>query len=195
MLLNQKIKEYKIVLASKSPRRQMLLREMGIDFVVEIPQEVEENYPSTLMPREIPLFLAELKANAFGNIDNKTILVTADTIVHINGQILGKPVDKKDAFDMISLLSGNVHEVFTGVCIRKSDKIQSFLVESSVFFRKLKDEEIHYYIDTYKPFDKAGAYGAQEWLGYVGIERIEGSYFNVMGLPVQKLYEELEKFL
>ncbi len=195
MLLNQKIKEYKIVLASKSPRRQMLLREMGFDFVVEIPQEVEENYPSTLMPREVPLFLAELKANAFGSIDNKTILVTADTIVHINGQILGKPIDKEDAFKMISLLSGNVHEVFTGVCIRKKDKIHSFLVESSVFFRKLKEEEIYYYIDTYKPFDKAGAYGAQEWLGYVGIERIEGSYFNVMGLPVQKLYEELEIFV
>ena len=195
MHLYNKIKEYKLILASKSPRRQFLLKEMGLSFDVVVPQDVDEVYPFTLKPIEVPVFLAELKANAFGSIDASTIVITADTIVHLDGKILGKPADYNEAFEMIRSLSGREHQVYTGVCIRVGEALHSFVDESRVFFAKLTDDEIKYYIENYNPYDKAGAYGAQEWIGYVGIERIEGSYFNVMGLPVQRLYEEISKML
>ena len=188
--------EYDIILASKSPRRQQLLLDMGIDFRV-ILKEVEETYPEDMPIDEIPAYLAKLKADAFTNdeLNDNSIIITADTIVCIDKKVLGKPLDKEHAFEMIRYISGRKHEVITGVCLKSKTKYKTFSAFSDVYFRELTDEEINYYIDKYHPFDKAGAYGIQEWIGYVGIEKIEGSYFNVMGLPTQKLYLELNKFI
>jgi septum formation protein len=191
----EKLKERKIILASQSPRRHYLLKQLGLEFTV-IDGEVEENYPEDMAPEEIAVYLAEKKADHFNNCinDDKDILITADTIVSIAGRILGKPVNHQDAERMLRLLSGNTHTVFTGVCIRSKDKTVTFYSTTEVTFKSLSDEEIRYYLDNYKPFDKAGAYGAQEWIGYIAITRIDGSYSNVMGLPIQKLYEELLRF-
>jgi septum formation protein len=188
------LNQFRFILASKSPRRQYLLRELGIDFELET-KEVDESFPEHLERDEIPLFLSRKKADAFEReLDENTIVITADTIVWINGHVLNKPQDAEDAKVMLMELSGNKHEVYTGVCLKSSKKEISFSVKTDVFFKELTEGEIDFYIATYKPFDKAGAYGAQEFIGYIGMERIEGSYFNVMGLPVKELYEELCKF-
>jgi len=193
-MILENIANYKIILASKSPRRQQLLKDLGIDFDIVV-SDAEEVFPNDLPKEEIPVFLANLKANALQNhLKNNTIIISADTIVWLNGEVINKPIDADNARNMLHKLSGNKHQVITGVCIKSLQKTISFSVESNVYFKHLDSEEINYYVDYYKPFDKAGAYGVQEWIGYVAIERIEGSYFNVMGLPVHRLYEELKSF-
>ncbi len=189
-----KMRKYNVILASKSPRRQYLLKELGINFEIKT-KETEEQYPPHLQRDEIAIFLCKLKADAFKDeIENNTLLITADTIVWLNNSILNKPKDYDDAVSILQKLSGEKHEVITAVCLTTKDKQSSFFASSYVYFRELSLKEINYYLDTCKPFDKAGAYGIQEWLGYTGIERIDGSFYNVMGLPTQKLYEELSKF-
>lgn len=184
----------KLILASKSPRRQYLLKELGLSFEI-ITKEVDETFPSELKAQEIPLYLCEHKANAFDReLNDNTIVITADTIVWVEGQVLNKPVDYADAVRMLELLSGKMHEVYTAVCLKSKKHTSSFYALTKVYFKHLSPEEIHYYVTNYQPYDKAGAYGAQEWIGYIGVEKIEGSYFNVMGLPVKELYEELLKF-
>lgn len=184
-----------IILASASPRRRFLLKQLGLEFT-SISAEIDESFPDGMTPDEIAIFLAEKKAGHFEESleDPKNILITADTLVLIDGHILGKPDGRKGAMKMLQTLSGNMHQVVTGVCIRSCDKSRSFTDWTDVYFNPLSDAEIDYYLTHYKPYDKAGAYGAQEWIGYIGIKRLEGSYFNVMGLPVQKLYEELCRF-
>lgn len=187
-----KINEFDIVLASKSPRRQQLLTEIGIKFRVVNHLDMEEVYPSVLKREEIPLYLAKAKASFYESyLEQNTLLITADTIVWLENEVVGKPVDAEDAVHMLTRLSGNMHEVFSGVCLKTVSGEKTFFASSKVYFRKISEEEIRFYVDNYKPFDKAGAYGVQEWIGYVGVEKIEGSYYNVMGLPVQKLYCEL----
>jgi|SRR5687767_12903758 len=187
-------KKYKIILASKSPRRHFLLKEVGLDFEVRT-KETDETFPENLTAGQIPVFLAEKKAEAFrGEVKKDELIIAADTIVWIGGQVLNKPADRADAVRMLKLLSGKMHEVYTGVCLMSKEKTRSFAVLTRVYFAVLSDEEISYYVDTCKPYDKAGAYGAQEWIGYTGVERIEGSYFNVMGLPLRELYQELREF-
>lgn len=187
-------KNNKIILASKSPRRQELLKGMGFDFEVKT-KDVDEVYPENLIREEIPLFLCKLKANAFSQElnDNYTIVITADTIVWLNNEVLHKPKDFDDAIAILEKLSGNMHEVITGVCIQSLTKTIIFYDESKVWFKKLTKEEIYYYVTNFKPYDKAGGYGIQEWIGYVAIEKIEGSFYNVMGLPTLRLFEELRK--
>ncbi|MDP4206961.1 MAG: Maf family nucleotide pyrophosphatase [Bacteroidota bacterium] len=193
MLLQEKWAGYKIILASQSPRRQELLEGLGMQFTTEI-IDVDEVFPDSLDKDEIPVFLAELKAQPFKKaIDEKTLVITADTIVWVDGEVMGKPLDYEHAFDMLMKLSGRVHKVITGVCLTTKEKQRSFFVETSVWFKPLASDEIDYYLKNYKPYDKAGAYGIQEWIGYVGISRIEGSYFNVVGMPVHRLCEELSK--
>lgn len=185
------LKKYQIILASKSPRRQFLLKDLGLNFEVHT-KDVDESFPENLKAEQIPLYLCEKKANAFDSeLTDNTIVITADTIVWINGQVLNKPENFEDAVRMLKLLSGKMHEVYTGVCLKSKQKTKSFYSLTKVYFKNLSIEEIKYYIKNYNPYDKAGAYGAQEWLGYIAIEKIEGSYFNVMGLPVRELYEEL----
>jgi septum formation protein len=170
----------------------------GLQFTVQLAGEVDEVYPPELRREEIPLYLAQLKADAFVksvNISDENIVVTADTIVWIDDRVLGKPADRREAVEMLETLSGNMHQVYTGVCLAAKHKRHTFFAESKVWFRKLASQEIEWYADEYRPFDKAGAYGIQEWIGYVGIEKIEGSYYNVMGLPIQKLYRELCDFI
>lgn len=187
----EKIKQFNIILASKSPRRQHLLKELGLDFSVRV-IDTDEIYPDGLAMEEIPVFLAELKAKSFdGKLDNNDLVITADTIVWLDGEVLGKPVDKTEAIKMLRKLSNNEHQVVTGVCLKSNKKQKSFYAVSNVAFKELTESEIEYYVEHYKPYDKAGAYGIQEWIGYIGITHIEGSFFNVMGLPIQKLYTEL----
>ena len=185
---------WNIILASKSPRRQTLLKELGFDFEIKT-QEVEEIYPLELKREEVALFLSELKASAFKNeLQPKDLIITSDTIVCLNDQIIGKPKDREDAFNILNSLSGNKHEVITAVTLTSINKQQSFHVITEVYFKVLAKHEIDYYINKYEPYDKAGGYGIQEWIGYIGIEKIVGSYFNVMGLPVKELYDELINF-
>jgi septum formation protein len=185
---------YRLILASKSPRRRQLLEELGWEFEVRT-REVDESYPPELKGKEVALYLAELKAKAFDEVlDENTVVITADTIVCVDDLILGKPVDQADALRMLSLLSGREHEVITAVCIHSSRKLKSFAVTTRVQFKNLREEEALHYVTAYRPFDKAGAYGIQEWIGLTGISGIHGSYFNVVGLPVKELYEELLKF-
>jgi septum formation protein len=185
---------YKIILASKSPRRQLLLKELGCSFEVRT-REVEEVFPPHLKREQVALYLAELKAKAFDEeLGPGTVVITADTIVCVDDLIVGKPADYNDAVRILRLLSGRRHEVITGVCLHNGSTLKSFHVCTDVYFKKLTDEEIGYYLENYRPYDKAGAYGIQEWIGLIGIERINGSYFNVMGLPVKELYEELLRF-
>jgi septum formation protein len=195
-LLHQQLSQYHLILASASPRRISLLKELNLIFEC-IPLDVEEVFPSDLEDHEVAKFLARLKAEAFPveKLTPKSILITADTIVCLNNEVIGKPDDREHAIEMLQKLSGQMHKVITGVCLRSHDKESIFSNETDVYFSKLTDEEIIYYVDQFKPFDKAGAYGIQEWIGYIGIEKIEGSYFNVMGLPVQQLYVELKKFI
>lgn len=189
------LEQKKLILASQSPRRQYLLRELGLNFELKV-KSVDEDFSPDLKREEIPLYLSKLKAAAFSNeeLESNAIIITADTIVWIENQVLNKPKDSKEAVRMIKFLSGKSHEVITAVTLKSKNKTHSFFAVTTVHFKKMSDEEINYYVDKYTPLDKAGAYGAQEWIGYVGIEKIEGSYFNVMGLPVKELYEELIKF-
>ena len=188
------LKDYRLILASQSPRRHQMLEELGIDFEIKT-KEVDEVYPEGLSPKEIPVYLAELKASAFeSDFKNNELVITADTIVCVDDWILGKPKDREEAVKMLSALSGRSHQVISGVCLKSVKKKVSFATTTEVHFKKLSKEEIDYYIDNYKPYDKAGAYGIQEWIGFIGIDGIEGSYFNVVGLPIQRLYEELSKF-
>lgn len=185
---------YRFILASKSPRRQFLLRDLGLEFEVHT-KEVDESFPEHLSAAEIPLYLCEKKAAAFdGEMDDKTIVITADTIVWVNGQVLNKPENYDDAVRMLQLLSGKMHEVYTGVCIRSKTQSKTFYSLTRVYFKTLSAYETDYYVRNYNPYDKAGAYGAQEWIGYIAVERIDGSYFNVMGLPLRELYEALLTF-
>lgn len=183
-----------IILASKSPRRQHLLKLMDIDFKVVL-KEVDESYPPGLSPEEIVVYISEKKAKAFDETINDELVITADTIVSVDDKILGKPENEEHAFEILSQISGRMHEVITGVTLLKDHQLNSFYDISEVYFRELKPEEIRYYIQTSKPFDKAGAYGIQEWIGLVGIEKIVGSYTNVVGLPTEKLYKELNKYI
>ncbi|WP_372751305.1 Maf-like protein [Labilibaculum sp.] len=188
------LNDIQILLASKSPRRQEMLKDLGLDFKIRT-REVEEIYPEGLKAEEIPVYLAELKAAAFlADIKSNELVITADTIVCVDDLILGKPTDRDDAVKMLQTLSGRSHRVISGVCLTSTSKKVSFSTTTKVHFKNLSDEEISYYIDTFKPFDKAGAYGIQEWIGFIGIDGIEGSYFNVVGLPIQHLYQELSKF-
>jgi septum formation protein len=183
----------RIILASGSPRRQQLMEGLGIPFTVERSGEVEEIIPAGMPPETTPEYLARLKSEAFRPLSADELVITADTVVICNRQLLGKPADKADAERMLRLLSGNKHDVLTGVCLRTVETMHTFTAHTAVFFRPLSADEINYYIDRYRPYDKAGAYGVQEWIGYVGIERIEGSYYNVMGLPLQQLYAALRE--
>ncbi|MGG7035592.1 MAG: Maf-like protein [Flavobacterium sp.] len=191
-MLKEKLKNYNIILASGSPRRQQFLKDLNLDFEIRL-KEVEEIYPEELKAGQITNFLSELKANAFeGTLQPNDILITSDTIVWHNGKALGKPKDYNDAFEILKSLSGNTHEVITSVCFKLNTKTTTFHEVTKVTFKNLNDEEIDYYINNYKPFDKAGSYGIQEWIGFIGVSKIEGSYANVMGLPVDQVYEYLK---
>ncbi|MCP4312020.1 MAG: septum formation protein Maf [Bacteroidetes bacterium] len=187
---------YEILLASRSPRRASLMDELGIPYRVVDTEHTDEVYPLGLKGGEIARYLAVHKSDAYtAALKVKQVLLTADTIVWQDGVELGKPLSREDALAMINVLSGRTHQVFTGVCLRSAIKRTSFYVATDVSFSHLDAEEISYYVDHYKPFDKAGAYGIQEWIGHIAVERINGSYFNVMGLPVQKVYSELKTFI
>jgi septum formation protein len=188
--------DYNFILASQSPRRQFLLNELGISYKI-LSHEIDEVYPENLKRGEIALYLSALKADAFTNeeVGENTILITADTIVWMDGECIGKPLDENDAIRMLSRLSGKMHSVYTGVCLQSAGKRRLFEVRTDVYFRPLKKEEIKHYVRKYQPLDKAGSYGIQEWIGYIGVSRIDGCYFNVMGLPVQRLYEEIGLFI
>lgn len=196
MLTN--LKKYRIVLGSNSPRRKELLARLDLDFEVEVISGIDESYPENLSPEEIGIYIARKKSEAYWDkMTDNELLITADTVVITYGkqiQVIGKPADREDAIRMLRSLSDRVHEVVTGVCLTTKEKSVSFAVSSAVSFAHLDDDEIEYYVDKYRPYDKAGSYGIQEWIGYVGVEAINGSFYNVMGLPVQKLYQELKKF-
>jgi septum formation protein len=194
MLLKEKLKGKKILLASKSPRRHYLLKELGLEFEL-FDIDVDEDYPDKLKRESIPLFLSKLKAEAAkSSLNEHEIVITADTIVWIGDMVLNKPKDLFEAKLMLNRLSGKMHEVITAVSINSTIKTTSFYVVTEVWFKSLRAEEIDYYVEQFKPLDKAGAYGAQEWIGYIGVEKMNGSYFNVMGLPLHELYEELLVF-
>lgn len=196
MLLNEKLTGYQLILASHSPRRRQLLAGCDLKFELAESYEVEEIYPHDLPADEVPLYLAGLKSKGYpAQLGEQDILLTADTVVIVGGEILGKPSDADDAVRMLRKLSGRTHRVVTGVVLRSARRTESFSVASSVTFRPLDEEEIGYYVEHYRPMDKAGSYGIQEWIGYVGIESIEGSFYNVMGLPVQRLYTALSDFV
>ena len=182
-----------LILSSNSPRRKELLAGLDIPFEVRVIEDIDESYPDTLPTGEIAEYIAQKKAAAY-EVGNDEVLITADTIVVLDDQILGKPADAEEAKQMLHSLSGKTHHVITGVCLKSRDQQHHFSVISEVTFKTLAEEEISYYVENYKPFDKAGAYGIQEWIGYIGVTGLSGSYFNVMGLPVQRIYEELKKF-
>lgn len=196
MLLHKKLAPYRLLLASQSPRRRELIAGTGIPFELAPRYECQESYPTTLPADEVPAYLSRLKSEAYpAPLAEGEILLTADTVVILADEVLGKPTDRDDALAMLGRLSGNRHRVVTGVTLRSATHTRTFAACSEVCFRSLTPEEIAYYVDHYRPYDKAGAYGIQEWIGYIGIERIEGSFYNVMGLPIQLLYVELEKFI
>ena len=189
------LKKYEILLASNSPRRRELLAGLDIDYRVTALPEVDESYPDTLSGEEIPLYISQEKAAAYRRfMKDNTLLITADTIVWLDGKVYGKPRDIADAKAMLQALSGKTHTVITGVTLTSLQKQISFAVYTEVTFAALGDDEIDYYVETYRPLDKAGAYGVQEWIGYIGVTGLKGSYYNVMGLPIQRLYTELKKF-
>lgn len=184
----------KLILASNSPRRRQLIAGLGLDYEVRLLQGIDESYPSHLREGDIPLYISRQKAAAYiPSLTDDEILVTADTIVWLNGSVLGKPASEDEARHMLTQLSGHTHQVYTGVCLTSSQQQESFACRSDVTFATLSDEEIDYYVSHYRPMDKAGAYGIQEWIGYVGVEAIHGSFYNVMGLPVQRLYQCLKQ--
>ncbi|MDR3219868.1 MAG: Maf-like protein [Dysgonamonadaceae bacterium] len=191
----ENISKYKVVLASNSPRRKELLAGLDIDFEVKTLPDIDESYPDTLWKEEIPVYIAKLKAEAYRNyLQPDTLLITADTIVWLEGKVYGKPQDEENAENMLRILSGQTHEVITGVCVTSMYKQEAFHALSKVRFAKLEEAEIGYYVKKYKPCDKAGAYGVQEWIGYIGVEELNGSFYNVMGLPVKMLYTCLKKW-
>lgn len=193
--MNNLSSRYKIILASNSPRRKELLSGLDLNYDVKILPGIDESYPDHLQGADIATYIARKKADAYNNyMQADTLLITADTIVLLDGKVYGKPVDEEDAKRMLRDLSGRTHEVITGVCIATLHKRQVFSVSSQVRFATLQEDEIEYYVGRYKPLDKAGAYGVQEWIGYIAVEYISGSYFNIMGLPVQRLYRELKAF-
>lgn len=186
---------YRLILGSASPRRKELLAGAGLDFTVDTRTNCDESYDPTLEHEQIPLRIAKAKSEGFHRpLEAGEMLITADTMVFCADAIMGKPRDRQDAIRMLRMLSGRTHTVTTGVYIRTADKSKGFTCTSEVTFKELEQEEIEYYIDTYRPFDKAGAYGIQEWIGYIGITSIKGSYFNIVGLPVQRLYSEIKDF-
>ena len=190
-----KITNYKVLLASNSPRRKELLQGIDIDFEIKVLPDIDESYPSSLPVDEVAEFIAEKKASSYTkNLKENELLITADTVVILDGAIFGKPNNKEEANAMLTALSGKAHRVISGVCLATLEKQVSFSVTSEVLFSELTREEIEYYIDRYSPFDKAGSYGIQEWIGYIGVEHLSGSYFNIMGLPIQRLYRELKNF-
>lgn len=194
-LLKMRFKRYNIVLASNSPRRRELLSGLDIDYEVKVLDDIDESYPSSIPLREVAEYLSIKKADAYTSyLKDSDLLITADTIVLLEDEIYGKPVDKEDAIRMLRGLSGKTHEVITGVSLVSKDKTVTFSSVTKVVFGDLSDDEINYYIDKYKPYDKAGSYGVQEWIGYVGVKHMEGSYYNVMGLPIYRVFEELKKF-
>lgn len=189
------LKKYHIILASNSPRRRELLSGLDIDFEVKVLPFIDENYPGDLPTAQIAEYIAREKADAYRRVmRSDDLIITADTIVICDDEVMGKPRDVADAHRMLRRLSGRTHQVITGVCLTTFERQRAFSVATDVTFKRLTDEEISYYIDTYRPFDKAGAYGIQEWIGYVGVTALSGSYFNVMGLPVQRIYTELVAF-
>lgn len=189
-MLKERLKNYNIILASGSPRRQHFFKELDIDFTIDV-REVVETYPSNLKGHEITDYLAQLKASMFTELSENDIIITSDTIVWMNNEAINKPGDYSEAEQMLSRLSGSVHEVITSVCFTGSDFQKTINDTTKVWFRELTEAEIEYYLTTYQPYDKAGSYGVQEWIGYVGIDRLEGSYFNVMGLPTRLVYKTL----
>ena len=186
--------KYKLILSSNSPRRKELLAGLGVPFEVRVLQDIDEHYPENLPVNEVARYIAKEKADAYRRIvAADELIITADTVVIVGDEILGKPMDEADAVRMLRLLSGRTHQVTTGVCLLTAEKERCFDVTTDVTFKTLTDEEIHYYVNRYRPFDKAGAYGIQEWIGYIGVTGLNGSYYNVMGLPVQRIYQELTK--
>jgi len=193
-MLREKLRDYNVILASGSPRRQQFMEDLDIDFEIRLP-DVEEIYPDTLQGAEITDFLAELKASALtASLRPNDILITSDTIVWHEGKALGKPKDYDDAFEMLMSLSGKTHEVITSVCIKTQTKTDTFNELTKVTFNAFTSDEVKYYLNNYKPYDKAGAYGIQEWIGLIAIAKVEGSYVNVVGLPVDKVYQHLKAF-
>lgn len=187
------LKQYKIVLCSNSPRRKELLKGLGLNFQTRIIDGIDESYDKSLLGEDIAKMISEKKAESYkATMSSDELIITADTIVYVDGEVLGKPQNKIDAARMLKMISGKCHDVITGVCLLTSNKRISFSVKTKVSFAQITDDEISFYIENYKPYDKAGAYGIQEWIGYIGVDSIQGSYFNVMGLPVQRLYSELK---
>ena len=196
MLLHEKLKACRLLLASQSPRRRELIAGCGLPYELAPKYDCEELYPADMAAEEVPVYLSQLKSKVYpGTLAPNDILLTADTVVVLNGEVLGKPRDREDAVEMLSRLSGRRHTVVSGVTFRTAERMHSFEARTNVWFRVLDDDEIQYYVDTFRPFDKAGSYGIQEWIGYAAIQRIEGSFYNVMGLPIQKVYTELNQFL
>ena len=191
----ENLSKYSIILASNSPRRRELLAGLDIDFEVKTIPGIEESYPETLKKEEIPVYLAKQKAHAYQKyLKENTLLITADTIVWLEGGVYNKPENEQEAKKMLQILSGKTHEVITGVCLTGLKQQQAFYVSSQVKFAELQEDEIDYYVKKYKPYDKAGAYGVQDWIGYIGVEKIDGSFYNVMGLPVRVLYTYLKEW-
>lgn len=191
----EEMKKWNIILASNSPRRRELLSGLDLDYQVKVLPDIEESYPAGLPTAEIPLFIAAEKAAAYKElISDRELIITADTVVVLGDTVLGKPKDLDEARTMLRSLSGRTHQVITGVCLMTSEKERRFSVTTDVTFKELSEEEINYYVQKYRPLDKAGAYGIQEWIGYIGVTGLQGSYFNVMGLPVQRIYNELKMF-
>lgn len=192
-IISPNLKQYKIVLCSNSPRRKELLKGLGLNFQTRIIDGIDESYDKSLPGEDIAKMISEKKAESYkATMSSDELIITADTIVYVDGEVLGKPQNKIDAARMLKMISGKCHDVITGVCLLTSNKRISFSVKTKVSFAQITDDEISFYIENYKPYDKAGAYGIQEWIGYIGVDSIQGSYFNVMGLPVQRLYSELK---
>ena len=189
-MLREKLKNYNVILASGSPRRQQFFKELDLEFKIQI-KEIEEKFPKHLKGAEITDFLANLKSQAFTNLTEKDLLITSDTIVWLENKALGKPKNKQEAYTMLKELSGKKHEVITSISIRNNNFQKIINDTTVVYFQEISDKEITYYINNYNPYDKAGAYGIQEWIGFIAIDKMEGSYFNVVGLPVHKLFKEL----
>ena len=189
------LEKYKVILASGSPRRRELMAGLGVNYEVRILPDVDESYPDTLQGEEIPLYIAKEKADAYiPMMQPDELIITADTIVWLDGKVLGKPRDREDALQMLRTMSGRTHKVFTGVCITTTDWQRSFTAQTEVRFATLSEDEIIYYVDNFKPMDKAGAYGVQEWIGFIGVENISGSYYNIMGLPLPELLPDFVRW-
>lgn len=195
-MLLSKLESYEIILSSASPRRKQLLEELGVKFKVQT-KDVFEDYPDGYPIEKVAQYISEVKAAAYNirELNRNTLIIAADTIITLGNHIIGKPTDKQQAIEILKKLSGKKHQVITGITIRSIDKRHSFTVKTDVFFKNLTDDEINYYVNNFEPLDKAGAYGIQEWIGHVAVEKIDGSYFNVMGLPTHRLYEELNRFV